>query len=164
MSGATDNCMQQLYVVLLSVTTLIKNPLKIKGLYWFWLPGRDAQQNFFTYHFIFSAPHLYQNKNEKTHKNRAVKSKGKLVYSNPMTLALEWLKGLEEGRYASRAAIAKELGISRTRVTQIMNVLRLPSDLLRDPLGNLTERKIRAILNGLHGQNDGMRLARESQS
>lgn len=44
---------------------------------------------------------------------------------------MEWQKGLEEGRYASKAAIARELGISRARVTQILNVLKLPPDQLQ---------------------------------
>ncbi|HLE17595.1 MAG TPA: hypothetical protein VI728_04835 [Syntrophales bacterium] len=40
---------------------------------------------------------------------------------------MDWQKGLEEGRYVSKAAIARKLGISRARVTQIMNILKLSS-------------------------------------
>ncbi|OGP13961.1 MAG: hypothetical protein A2054_09025 [Deltaproteobacteria bacterium GWA2_55_10] len=57
-----------------------------------------------------------------------------------------WQKELEEGRYASKAVIAMEHGISRARVTQIMNLLKISPALLKSLHGALTERKSRAIL------------------
>jgi hypothetical protein len=38
--------------------------------------------------------------------------------------ALEWQRQLESGEVLTRAAIARREGLSRARVTQIMNVLR----------------------------------------
>jgi len=74
--------------------------------------------------------------------------KRKLDYGNPLTLALEWQRGLEEGRYSSKSQIAKEYGVSRARVTQVMNLLKISPALLNSPLGSMTERKIKAILKG----------------
>lgn len=87
-------------------------------------PGRNAPQNFFTYNFGFSFLHTAQSVKEKSHNNQAVKPKKKLNYGNPLRLAREWQKGLETGRCASQAAIAREHGISRARVTQLMNLLK----------------------------------------
>jgi hypothetical protein len=39
---------------------------------------------------------------------------------DPLKRALEWLRQLETGEVASRAAIARREGISRARVTQIL--------------------------------------------
>jgi hypothetical protein len=85
---------------------------------------------------------------KESHKNQAIDSKKKLAYSNPLRLALEWKKGLETGRYASQAAIAREHGISRARVTQLMNLLKISPAILQMTDGLLIERRIRAILKG----------------
>lgn len=61
---------------------------------------------------------------------------------------MEWQRGLDEGRYGSRAAIAKECGISRARVTQVMNLLKISPDLFKNTDGLLTERRIRVTLKG----------------
>ena len=42
---------------------------------------------------------------------------------DPLQRALEWLRQLETGEVASRAAIAWREGISRARVTHILNRL-----------------------------------------
>jgi hypothetical protein len=76
------------------------------------------------------------------------------MYRNPVLLAREWQKSLDDGTYVSRAALANSKGISRARVTQIMNLLRLSSGVLRtvtelgDPLppGIITERWLRPLV------------------
>jgi hypothetical protein len=58
------------------------------------------------------------------------------------------------GEYASQADLARKKGISRARVTQILNLLKLDAEVqemvvrLGDPLplGSLTERKLRRIV------------------
>lgn len=114
----------------------------------FWLPGRDAHQNFFTYNFVFSFLHASQSIKGKPFKNQTVKSKKRLDHGDLLALALEWKKGLEEGRYASRAAIARAHAISRARGTQIMNILRFPTELFQGKMEAVTERRIIAILHG----------------
>ena len=42
---------------------------------------------------------------------------------DPLQRALEWLRQLETGEVASRAAIARREGVSRARVTRILNRL-----------------------------------------
>ncbi len=59
--------------------------------------------------------------------------------------------GLDEGRFSSQSIAAKQLGLSRARVTQLMNILRLSDDLqdriLASPGGvELSERRLRRVL------------------
>jgi|ADurb_Oil_03_Slu_FD_contig_71_1034207_length_845_multi_1_in_0_out_0_2 transcriptional regulator with XRE-family HTH domain len=82
------------------------------------------------------------------------KSKPKRTYRNPVILAREWGKMLRSGKYASQTALARKLGVSRVRVTQVLNLLKLaPEGLekitgLGDPLTSplVTERKLRRIV------------------
>ena len=75
-------------------------------------------------------------------------------YRNPIYLAREWRKVLGEGQYSSPVALARHLNISRARVTQILNLLRLSPKvmdivtLLRDPIKSwiITEKRLRPIL------------------
>ena len=61
---------------------------------------------------------------------------------------------LDSGEYASQTALALKLGISRVRVTQVLNLLRLAPEVLEeiaglgDPLASpiVTERKIRPLV------------------
>ena len=61
---------------------------------------------------------------------------------------------MEKGEYKSQADLARKKGISRARVTQILNLLKLDPEVqemvvgLGDPLksGSVTERKLRAIV------------------
>ena len=79
---------------------------------------------------------------------------GKRHYRNPIYLAREWRRALEKGEYASLAALARELKLSRARVTQIMNILQLSPEVidmissLGDPIGYpiVTERKLRPLM------------------
>jgi hypothetical protein len=75
-------------------------------------------------------------------------------YRNPIYLAQQWQKDLAEGKYISRADLSRKLGVSRARVTQILNLLKLPEEIIRkiraagDPLSKpiVTERGLRLIL------------------
>ena len=66
----------------------------------------------------------------------------------------EWRKALDSGKYASQNALARKLGISRVRVTQVLNLLRLSASTidqfasLGDPLPSpiITERKLRPLV------------------
>jgi hypothetical protein len=68
-------------------------------------------------------------------------------------LAREWKEVLDGGEYASQADLTREKGISRARVTQILNLLKLDAEVqemvvgLGDPLlsSSLTERKLRGL-------------------
>jgi hypothetical protein len=79
---------------------------------------------------------------------------GKRQYRNPIYLAKEWQKTLDNGEYASHAALARHLKVSKARITQIMNLLKLSPeaieiiDSLGDPISGpiLTERKLRKVL------------------
>jgi hypothetical protein len=79
------------------------------------------------------------------------KSQGNRVAA--LTRAYEFQRLLDSGEVNSRAAIARMHGISRARVTQIMNLLRLPREIL-DHLAGLpaqeqmhySERLLRGVL------------------
>jgi hypothetical protein len=51
-------------------------------------------------------------------------------YRNPIYLAREWQKDLSEKKYRSRADLSRKLGVSRARVTQVLNLLKLPEDII----------------------------------
>jgi hypothetical protein len=79
-------------------------------------------------------------------------------------LAREWQGALDRGEYASQADLAREKGISRARVTQILNLLKLDPEVLDmvvklgDPVlsGSVTERKLRGLsLRPLQKYKDG---------
>ncbi len=77
------------------------------------------------------------------------------TYRNPVCLAREWKKAMESGKYASQTALARELGVSRVRVTQVLRLLRLAPEVqekiadLGDPLTSpiITERKLRPLVS-----------------
>ena len=79
---------------------------------------------------------------------------GKRQHKNPVCLALEWKLALDEGKHSSCAALARALGVSRARVTQILNLLDLSTAVkarvqeMGDPLPgrHLCERKLRSLL------------------
>jgi len=85
---------------------------------------------------------------------KAHKHKPSRTYRKPIFLAREWKKALETGKYPSQAALARELGVSRVRVTQVFRLLRLAPEMLDriadlgDPLTSpiVTERKFRPIV------------------
>jgi len=69
-------------------------------------------------------------------------------------VAREWREVLDKGEYASRAALARHREVSRARVTQILNLLKLSQEVitlvtsLGDPLRSsiLVERRLRLLL------------------
>jgi hypothetical protein len=79
---------------------------------------------------------------------------GKNHYRNPVYLAREWRSALDNCEYASLAALARHLKVSRSRVTQIMNLLRLSPEALGmisslgDPMDSpmVQERRLRPLL------------------
>lgn len=78
----------------------------------------------------------------------------KRQYRNPVYLAREWRGALDGGEYASPAALARHLKVSRARVTQIMNLLHLSPEVVEmissmgDPLRSpiIAERRLRPLL------------------
>ena len=76
------------------------------------------------------------------------------TYRNPIFLAREWQNALDHGDCPSKAALARELGVSRARVTQVLRLLRLDPEVLDaiialgDPLLSpiVTERRLRPIV------------------
>jgi hypothetical protein len=78
----------------------------------------------------------------------------KRQYRNPIYLAREWRGALDDGEYASPAALARHLKVSRARVTQILNLIKLTPEVismissLGDPLKSpiVSERKLRPLL------------------
>jgi len=79
---------------------------------------------------------------------------GRRRYRNPIYLAREWRRALECGEYLSPSALARQLKVSRARVTQILNLLQLSPEVvemissLGDPLGSpiISERRLRPLL------------------
>ncbi len=73
---------------------------------------------------------------------------------NPVRLALEWQAMLAKDKALTKAEIARKTDVSRARVTQIMNLLNLPKDILAhfssppagDDLRPFSERNLRNIL------------------
>jgi hypothetical protein len=79
---------------------------------------------------------------------------GKRQYRNPICLAREWRTALDNGEYVSPASLARHIKVSRARVTQILNVLKLAPEAitlissLGDPTSStmITERGLRPLL------------------
>ena len=78
----------------------------------------------------------------------------KLQYRNPIYLAREWRKSLDNCEFASPSALAHYLRVSRARVTQILNILQLSPEVvemissLGDPLISpiIAEKRLRPLL------------------
>ena len=73
---------------------------------------------------------------------------------NPIQTALQWRQMLTDDKTLSMAEIARNIGVSRTRVTQVMNLLALPQEVVSylasltspDEFRMFSERRLRAIL------------------
>ena len=82
------------------------------------------------------------------------KAKPSRCYRNPLILAHEWQKALEDGDSSSPAALARKLGFSRARVTQVLRLLALTPEVqqqlmtLGDPLASprITERQLQPVV------------------
>jgi len=81
--------------------------------------------------------------------------KNKPVYRNPIYLTKEYKKMIDSGEVKNQAELARKLGISRARVTQILNLLKLnylivqELEILGDPLKSriITKRMLRPYVN-----------------
>ena len=81
-------------------------------------------------------------------------AKPRRCYRNPICVALEWQRLLDSGEVPSRAELARRVGVSRARVTQVLRLLRLNSRVLEslialgDPLPGraVCERILRALV------------------
>ena len=79
----------------------------------------------------------------------------KKPYRNPIYLAKEYKKMIDSGEVKNQAELARPKGISRARVTQILDLLKLDSLIVReleklgDPLKAkiITERMLRPYVN-----------------
>ena len=75
-------------------------------------------------------------------------------YRNPIYLAKEWRGALDNGEYVSLAALARHLKVSRARVTQILNLLKLAPEVIErisslgDPITSevIAEKRLRPLL------------------
>jgi ParB-like chromosome segregation protein Spo0J len=67
--------------------------------------------------------------------------------------AISWQKMLDDGEVESLSELAKKMGLTRARVTQIMNLLKLPAEMweflarLDDPkeIRRYSERRLRSM-------------------
>ena len=100
-----------------------------------------------TYHFNETeSPSVFQ---RETVPRRIAKAS-----RNPIVMAREWQDALDRGTCSSRADLAREFGVSRARVTQILGLLDLAPEVvhtvvgLGDPLHHpiVTERMLRPLL------------------
>ena len=84
-----------------------------------WLPKAGNCKNF-SERFTFCPESLQRRAKQ------AVSETSKEQYRHPLLLAYEFQELLEAGMVNNRAEIAARYGLSRARVTQVMNLLRLP--------------------------------------
>ena len=68
----------------------------------------------------------------------------KKTYINPIYLAREYKRMIDNGQVKNQANLARKLGVSRARVTQILNLLILNKDIIRkiEQIGDLIDRKV----------------------
>jgi hypothetical protein len=74
-------------------------------------------------------------------------------YRNPVIVAQDWQQWLDDETGRSRADLARQLGVSRARVTQVLGLLELAPDVVQaiaalgDPLSqpNVSERLLRPL-------------------
>ncbi|MCZ2846047.1 MAG: hypothetical protein O2U61_06100, partial [Candidatus Bathyarchaeota archaeon] len=80
--------------------------------------------------------------------------KNKPSYRNPIYLAKEYRKMIDTGKAKNQAELAGKLGISRARITQILNLLKISKDFIRqieqigDPMKKrlFSERQLRGSI------------------
>ena len=79
----------------------------------------------------------------------------KCLYRNPIYLAREYKRMIDNGQVKNQSDLARKLGISRARVTQILNLLRLDNNIIDnleqigDPMDKkvISERELRKIIH-----------------
>jgi len=78
----------------------------------------------------------------------------KPLYRNPIYLAKEFKEMIDSGKVKNQSDLARKLGISRARVTQILNLLKLEKNItdnlerIGDPMERkvISERELRKII------------------
>ena len=107
-----------------------------------------------TFRSVFNLP--------QSKRQLALTKVAKHLHRNPIILAQEWQGILAAGKYASPAEMARRIGVSRARVTQVLQLLKLSPNVLDRivalgdllPSSIITERSLRLIVNmPLEGQN-----------
>jgi predicted DNA-binding protein (UPF0251 family) len=76
------------------------------------------------------------------------------TYRNPIMVAQEWQDAIREGTYSSQADLARRMGLSRAKVTQMLRLFKLSPKVLEgikslgDPLPSpiVTERMLRPLI------------------
>ena len=79
----------------------------------------------------------------------------KRLYRNPIYLAREYKRMIDNSQVKNQSGLARKLGISRVRICQILNLLKLDSLIIQelenfgDPLKSkiITERMLRQYVN-----------------
>ncbi|MBN2541300.1 hypothetical protein JXI42_00380 [bacterium] len=79
----------------------------------------------------------------------------KKAYRNPIYLAIEYKQMIESGKAKNQTELARVKGISRARVTQILNLLKLDTNIidylkqLGDPMVKrmISEKELRKIIH-----------------
>jgi len=79
----------------------------------------------------------------------------KKTYRNPIYLAKEFKEIIDSGKVKNQAELARIKGVSRARVTQILNLLRLDNNIIDnleqigDPMVKkiISERELRKIIH-----------------
>ena len=77
------------------------------------------------------------------------------IYRNPICLAKEYKRMIDNGQVKNQSGLARKLGISRVRIHQILSLLKLNSLIIQelekfgDPLKSkiITERMLRPYFN-----------------
>jgi len=69
----------------------------------------------------------------------------KKAYRNPIYLAREYKRMIDNGQVKNQADLARKLSISRARVTQVLNLLKLNKDIIRqiEQIGDPMDKKVR---------------------
>lgn len=91
----------------------------------------------------------------KLHLHRRVIPSPRKIYRTPVHVARAWHSHIAEGLFESAADLSRHVGVSRARVTQVLNLLRLAPDVLDsitdlgDPLSSplVTERMLRNLID-----------------
>lgn len=121
-----------------------------------WLPDLDECENFLEI-ILFSLP------SPLVDAERPFMGNPTPARTNTIEQAFEFQRLLDERLVNSRAEIAERCGISRARVTQVLNLLKLPPELLSllavSSDGKWSERQLRGIL-ALRSQEDRIAAAR----
>ena len=74
-----------------------------------------------TFISTFYFPHKVTKANQITH-----------IYRNPIYLAKEYEQMIDNGQVKNQPDLARKLGVSRARVTQILNLLKLDSLIIQE--------------------------------